>query len=316
MSILAIDVGKEKLALRYGDNPEKSQYIEIENHPRALKEILSTWALSPQNTRVIMESTGDYHYTPAQFFLQNKFPVRLLNPILTNVYTKASIRKLKTDRVDTVKIMELGLKGEGEDLNLESFINPKKELLRLSHFLTQLRSQLKLKTQSLERKNILGSESIQELLTLIDQMSESIERIDSSALKEIDEQAKKIDSIPGFSIKLSQVIATECGDIKRFKEASSLVAYAGLDPKIIQSGRMNHRGKLTKCGSPFLRYALFLAARTAWRYDPDLFAYYQKKRGEGRSFTEVMCMISRKLLHRIYAVVSQNRLYQVNPISS
>lgn len=126
-----------------------------------------------------------------------------------------------------------------------------------------------------------------------------------------------IDSLPGFSTKLSAAVHHELGDVRRFQNADSLVAFAGLDPRIIQSGaRAATSGRILKRGSPYLRSALFLAANVARIYDPELAAYYAKKRGEGRAHTEGLCILSRKLLYRIWAVLREHRPYGVREPSA
>ena len=109
---------------------------------------------------------------------------------------------------------------------------------------------------------------------------------------------------------LAAVVHHEIGDITRFKNAKSLVAYAGPDPRIKQSGAMlNTTGRLTKRGSTALRHALFLAANVARRYDAELADYYAGKRAQGRSHREVLCIIARKLLYRINAILRSERPY-------
>ena len=311
MKIISIDVSKNSLDLLHGEDPEKSVSSHLENNPQALQEFLKQYPnLSPADWVVVLESTGDYHRTPAIFFLNHGFTVKLLNPILTKQFTRGTIRKTKTDKKDAKVIMKLALAGEGDIISLDELNNTSKELMRLSHFLTKLKTQLKLKLQSVEAKALAGEEAGEEINELINRMQEIVERLDGEAIKEANEQVNFIDSIPGFSAKLSQIVINECGDIRRFKSANVLVAFAGLAPKITQSGHsLNHTGKLTKRGSSFLRYALFLAARVAWRYDQELYDYYEKKRKEGRSFTEAIVIIARKLLHRIYAVVKDQRFY-------
>jgi transposase len=111
---------------------------------------------------------------------------------------------------------------------------------------------------------------------------------------------------------LSAVVHYELGSVDRFKNARSLVSFAGLDPRIKQSGhKLNTTGRLLKRGSPHLRAALFLAANVARRYDPELNQYYEKKKTEGRAHTEILCMIARKLLYRIWAVLRDRREYQI-----
>lgn len=313
MKIIAIDVAKYKLDILEGSDVKTATSDTIENSPNGLKDYLEQYSyIAQEDWIVVMESTGDYHRIAANFFLNRGFKVRLLNPILTREATRASIRKTKTDRKDAEKIMKLGLEEQGEELRLKELNNPSKELLRLSHFLTKLKTQLKLKLQSVQLKDLAGEKAEDEIMSLIGRIEEIVERLDGEAIEEQNKQAEFIDSIPGFSAKLSQIIVSECGDISKFKDGNALVAYAGLDPKITQSGHsINHHGRLTKRGSKFLRYALFLAARVAWRHDQDLYNYYQKKREEGRSFTEVINMIARKLLHRIYVVVKDQRMYRL-----
>lgn len=312
MKVIAIDVSRYSLDILKGEKPQTAVSEKIENSPQALKDYLNkSPALKSKDWLVVMESTGDYHRIAANFFLNSGYKVKLLNPILTKEVTKASIRKTKTDKKDAEKIMKLGLAGEGSELSLKDLNNPSKELLRLSHFMTKLKTQLKLKLQNVQLKDLAGEETENEITELIGKIEDIIKRLDGEAIEEQNEQVKFIDSIPGFSAKLSQIIVSECGDITKFKDANALVAYAGLDPKIIQSGNSLNHGRLTKRGSAFLRYTLFLAARVAWRHDQDLYNYYEKKRKEERSFTEVINMIARKLLHRIYRVVKEQRMYRL-----
>jgi transposase len=311
MKCIGIDVSKDTLDLCWGEDFQKFEQSKIENSKVSLAKFLKKHPLKPADWIVAMESTGDYHRLATIFFLKQGFKVKIINPIQTDQFKRKTIRAAKTDKLDSEKIFKLVFVGEGREVTLEELNNPKKELLRLSHFVTKLKSQMKLKFQSVQTKNLVDQETKEDIMELIERMEEIIENLDDKALSELNDQGKLIDTIPGFSAKLSEVIVAECGDITKFKDANALVAYAGLDPKPIQSGSsVNRYGHISKRGSTMLRYALFLAARVAWRYDSQLQDYYQKKRGEGRSFTEVICMISRKLIHRIYAVVKEQRPYE------
>ena len=97
----------------------------------------------------------------------------------------------------------------------------------------------------------------------------------------IEEIMKKINSpittIPGIGTILSAVIISEFGDINRFDKPSQLVAYAGIDATVSQSGEYEgSHNVMSKRGSPYLRKALFQAALVASNSDPVLKAYYQK----------------------------------------
>ena len=132
----------------------------------------------------------------------------------------------------------------------------------------------------------------------------------------IKELMKKINSpittIPGIGTVLGAVILSEFGDINRFDKPSQLVAYAGIDATVSQSGEYEGtHNVMSKRGSPYLRKALFQAALVASNSDPVLKAYYQKKRAEGKHHKTCIGAIARKLCNIIYSVLKNDKPYQV-----
>jgi len=117
-------------------------------------------------------------------------------------------------------------------------------------------------------------------------------------------------TIPGISTILGATILGEIGDVSRFKGAPSLVAFAGLDVTVFESGEFKGTKRhLTKRGSSYLRWALWLAADRSLRCDPYLSSYYWKKRSEGRGHKEAVCALARKLCGVIFAVLRDNKPY-------
>ena len=132
----------------------------------------------------------------------------------------------------------------------------------------------------------------------------------------IKELMKKINSpittIPGIGTILGAVILSEFGDINRFDKPSQLVAYAGIDATVSQSGEYEGtHNVMSKRGSPYLRKALFQAALVASNSDPVLKAYYQKKRVEGKHHKACVGAVARKLCNIIYAVLKNDKPYQI-----
>ena len=75
-----------------------------------------------------------------------------------------------------------------------------------------------------------------------------------------------------------------------------------------------HRLDLTverKRGSPYLRQALWQAASMAVLYDPQLKAYYQRKKAEGKHHGTAIGAVCRKLVARIYIILKENRPYEI-----
>ena len=113
---------------------------------------------------------------------------------------------------------------------------------------------------------------------------------------------------------LGASIFFEIGDISRFEKASQLVAYAGLDVAVKQSGNFNatDTNKISKCGSPYLRRAIWLDANVAAFKDPGLSLYYQKLRQRGKAHGRVIGAVARKFTNIILAVLRDNKAYIPN----
>jgi transposase len=84
-----------------------------------------------------------------------------------------------------------------------------------------------------------------------------------------------LDRVPGIGPLLGLMIRAEIGDIRRFAHPAQVASYAGLVPRVIQSGRVRHTGRITREGAPWLRWALVEAAthagrrRDRWGRGPD-----------------------------------------------
>ena len=154
-----------------------------------------------------------------------------------------------------------------------------------------------------------------QLKLIIEQICFIEEQISSVEL-EIEQLMSKlgtnIKTIPGVGSVIGAVILGEIGDIARFDNPSKLVAYAGLDASVSQSGEYEASpGKLSKRGSPYLRKALYMAAQRAEFCDPVFHAYYEKKRNEGKHHLVATNAVARKLCHTIYAILKKDIPYEV-----
>lgn len=117
-------------------------------------------------------------------------------------------------------------------------------------------------------------------------------------------------TVPGVGTVLGAGILGEVGDVSRFASAKKLLAFAGCDPSVFESGEfVGSRAHMSKRGSPYLRWYLWLAADMARRYDPALGAYYAKKRSEGKCHKVAVSAVVRKLVSVIYAVLRDGAPY-------
>ena len=151
---------------------------------------------------------------------------------------------------------------------------------------------------------------IEQLEFLEGQIAELEEQI-SSLLKQT---GSCITTIPGIGDTLGAMILGEIGDIHRFDAPNKLVAFAGLDVRVSQSGEFTGtRQKISKRGSPYLRRAIWLAASRAAFCDPILSEYYQSLRARGKHHLTAIGAVSRKLCNIIFAILTENRPYEAVP---
>ena len=119
-------------------------------------------------------------------------------------------------------------------------------------------------------------------------------------------------SIPSVGDKLSIRLLAEIGDINKYKSSKALIAYAGLDPMIMQSGKQSgEHMHITKKGNSFLRSSLYLLITCLCRHYPKskIALYVIKKKNDGLHSKAAKIAGCNKLLRTIYAMLSNGMLY-------
>ncbi|WLD94308.1 IS110 family transposase [Alkalihalobacillus sp. AL-G] len=143
-------------------------------------------------------------------------------------------------------------------------------------------------------------------------LSKLLEEID--ALAEEFEDYKIIRSIPGIGGKIAATIISEIGEVDQFTHPKKLVAYAGVDPSVHESGKFRATiNRITKRGSSRLRQSLYTAVQCGITKDrnPKLRAHYDKKRKEGKPHKVAIIACVNKLIHWIYAILKRKEAFKV-----
>ena len=112
-------------------------------------------------------------------------------------------------------------------------------------------------------------------------------------------------TIPGIGFINGGMILGEIGDIHHFSEPKKLLAFAGLDPSVHQSGNFQaQRTRMSKRGSRVLRYALINAAHNVVKNNATFKAYYDAKRAEGRTHYNALGHCAGKLVRVIWKMLT------------
>ena len=201
-------------------------------------------------------------------------------------------------------------------------IPPDKLKLLLDRVTMKKFARKKLEELSFKAKNSFGitfgiqslALQLQFLIAQISFIEEQIFQLDTKIADLLKRLNSPITTIPGVGTVLGATILSEIGDITRFATPAKLVAFAGIDSKLDQSGTSQDSvGKMTKRGSPYLRTALFRAALVASNIDPVFKAFYQKKRSEGKHHLTCIGAVARKLCYTVHAILSKDSPYEILP---
>jgi transposase len=187
--------------------------------------------------------------------------------------------------------------------------------ITLKKFASKKLNQLsQISKQSFGIKFALDSFTLQ-LKLLIEQINfieKQIDEIEDQITVLLDKINSPITTIPGIGNVTGATILGEIGDISRFSSPAKLVAYAGIDASVSQSGQFrSSNNKMSKRGSPYLRKAIFQAALVASTHDPVFREYYLKKRSEGKHHLTALGAVARKMCNTIHAILKNNVGYEV-----
>jgi transposase len=262
--------------------------------------------------------------------------VHLAHPTLVKPFAK---KHVSTDKIDSKVLANLLRmnhlpesyvpKGEMRDLRIE---------VRHRASLVRIRTQIKNKIHALlaqegiqvpEVTDLFGKagssflkkvelkpprrRALDQYLVVLNTLNQKIEEI-SSLLKEkaeITQETKWLMSIPGICFHNALLVQSEIADIKRFKTPQSLVNYAGLAPKVKQSGSYVRYGHINRQSNGFLRWAMIQAARISVRCKkPNKFQriYHKLKRRRGDKVAIVA--VARHIMEAVYWVLSRKENYK------
>jgi transposase len=294
----------------------------IENEPGLIEEFSNRLS----NADMVLESSSTWYWLYE--ILSRKHKVVLSNPAKTKAIASA---KLKTDKVDALMLANL-LRG---GYIAESYVPSRRvmslrELVRYRANLVRMRGTVKNRVHAyllmnnikidyspftkgfLEELGKVEDGRVQGYLRIIERLNLEIhdasKRICSEALN--DESARLLMTIPGISFYSALLLVSEIGEVSRFPDSAHLVSYAGLASSTHSSGGTTYHGRITKAGSPYLRWALNQCVQAHMRGEPEgsVAEFYNRLRRK-KGHAKAVVAASAKLLKIAYWVLKEKRAY-------
>lgn len=119
-----------------------------------------------------------------------------------------------------------------------------------------------------------------------------------------------VTSVPGISNGTATTFLAEVGSIEKFTSHKKLIAFAGIDPSVYQSGKYEGTGRISKRGNRHLRRVIWLMTITVIQHCPIFRAFFMRKRNEGQAHRKAVFATSHKLIRVLFALLTKKNLFQ------
>lgn len=159
-------------------------------------------------------------------------------------------------------------------------------------------------------KELILPEKIATILHLIDRKARMSKVLVELCMKVKIDDIEIVTSIGGISNKTASAFLAELGDYTRFKSHKNLIAFAGLDPSINQSGQFEGKSRISKRGNKHLRHIIYMMTSCVVRNSNVFRDYFLRRKSEGLPFKKAIMATAHKLLRTIFAMLKTKSHYR------
>lgn len=303
---------------------DKQEFFKIENSVSKIKVFFKKFSKHPKVV-VAMENTGKYNWFLYEVLEAFSFQVFVINPL--HLKKSLGLNRGKNDRIDAERIADFTDKNQDQ---LHQWKPDSDEMKQLKVLFSERNSKVKLRASLLKlQHNYTLTKSGCEK-TLLKMNKQEIELIGKHILaleKEIEaviksceklyQKANLLKSVPGVGKVLCWLLIVKTEAFEKITEPRQLACYAGVVPFDHQSGTsIRYKPRVSFYADKSLKSILHLAAMSAIRLENDLREYYQRKVSEGKNKMLVLNNVRNKIIHRVFAVIKQQKPYEKNYINN
>lgn len=303
--IFGIDVSKDTLD---GFDNVSLSYFKLNNSVKHISKWIKK--LDPENDLIVFEFTGTYSDRLLHLLSEAGISISLVSPGQSHAYCLAQGIISKNDKQAA---KSLALMGEHLDLPLFKKMNDamyeRKQLLGGINALKKQRQMLKNQLHALSFQRLFAPKVVTALKQTLNTVELQIEQLEKELNdltdEEHSEQLSLIKSVVGIGDKTANYLLSATGGLQNFQRADQVAKFIGIVPSSHDSGTsVRVRGRITKRGHSSLRASLYMAARSAKRYNNACKELYLRLRAKGKTHKVAMVAIMHKLIRQVFGVVS------------
>ena len=261
--------------------------IEIKSLCRFHKDLKEKAA----NNKIQLDSYVDQLFPELNYFFKNNLDIKTAHELLKLYQSPSDIAKVNLTKLSNLLI------------NASRGKYDKQKAIELKQ----------LASNSIGINNSALCIQIKMTIEQIKLIESQIKDIEKQVCDFIKKNDNVITSIPGISFMTAAIIISEIGDINRFNNPHQVLAFTGLDPSVKQSGNFNASStRMSKRGSPLLRYALILAANNVRLHTKTFNDYYNTKKSQGKSHYNALGHCAGKLIRVIFYMLTNNVTFNLD----
>ena len=310
-SPLGIDISKRKFDACLIRDAGEFRHKVFPNSPAGFAQ-LAAWLAKHQVERAhaCLEATGSYGEALATHLHEAGHAVSVINPAQIKAYAQSRLSRVKTDKADSTLIAQFC--AERRPPEWRPLPGEVRELQALGRRLDSL---LEMRQMESNRLEVAATAAVRESLAgHLAYLDEEVARTEQLIRAHIDGhpglrgQRDLLLSIPGVGETTAAKLLGEIMDVKLYASARQLAAFAGLAPRLHESGSsVRRKARLSKAGAPRLRKALYFPAIAAIRYNPCVRAMSERLKERGKCPMQVIGAAMRKLIHIAYGVLKSGK---------
>lgn len=337
MKSIGIDIGKRKCVVCVIDH--KGNVLERTSYNNTLHDatvVAKDLKRKHRRCQAACESTGSYWFKTFDAFESAGITIKLSNPFKLKIISNADA---KTDPIDAEKIAN----ALRTNLLPTCYVAPlitraQRQIIRHRIGLVQDRTRTSNRSRSLldkydtkidvaklysakglkllagiklpvENDNIILQQSVRHLEYLTDEIHKIEDTIREQAGR--NRYAQLLVSIPGIDAFGALLLASEIDDVRRFRRPDHMVSWAGMCPRVSQSGDSLYYGRMKKAANRRVNWYLVQAANVAVRRDPRLKAYYErvmKRHADKHSIA--IPHVAHKMIHIMWYMLRDDKPYE------
>jgi transposase len=321
---LGIDISQEVLDISlmneasYGIFKDK----QVKNSFDGFEDILEWIAkqkIKMEDCLFCMEHTGTYGLLLFAWLSQMNIEY-CVEPGL-KIKRSLGLTRGKNDKIDARRLSDYAYTNKAK---LQAFELPSTLIIQIKQFLTYRDQLVKIKTSL---KNSLKShrtyQKVSGIGTISDEIINQIKDYEKRVLEveyqiiqliskdtEVKKNFELATSVKGIGLVIAAFMLVTTNNFTGFENGRKYACYSGIAPFEYTSGTsIKGKTKVSQLGNKRMKALLSNGANSAYKYDPEIKAYYKRKKTEGKEHKLIINAISCKLVNRVFATVKRQTPY-------